>query len=278
MDEKSTSTLDEMLSGFKQRRLAHFIAKHEGLSFEEVFESMNSLSEAEIQKYMTLKEEHDRVQEEKKAEQEADNKAFIEKEKEEAAKRDALIRENYIKNQFKAFIKTLPAHYREATLEKVYKPDSPAWNELVKSLDRDNKSALITGPNGCGKTYLAISLTKHWKSIGETAEYTKSVDVLANIKEHQLENPYRYMQEHYGRNCQHLILDEIDKIRATDADYVYLTYLHDIRYENDLQTIYFGNLKPGQSNKDLVPQSIFSRIKEKGYSLVLDGGDRRLKE
>ena len=80
----------------------------------------------------------------------------------------------------------------------------------------------------------------------------------------------------YGRELSLLIIDEIDKIYGSQADFLLLTYLIDIRYEDCLQTIVLGNKSKDTTVDSLIGSSSFSRLSGDGArARYLVGPDKR---
>ena len=138
----------------------------------------------------------------------------------------------------------------------------------------DGASGLILGSNGPGKTFFVWAVAKEWVKKGEKYEIVKAQKLLSDIKLQK--DPYRHIDSNYDRYLDHLVIDEIDKIFESKADYVYLNYLIDMRYEWMLQTVVVGN-GDKESFIGALGQSIFSRlVGDGGVFIQHNGEDRRL--
>jgi len=132
-------------------------------------------------------------------------------------------------------------------------------------------SALILGNNGTRKTGLAYCLCSEWVKKGDSVQIEKAQVLLSKIKGQ--ERPYKFIDDTY-KNTDHLVIDEIDKIFESRADFIYLSYLVDVRYEWCKQSIVIGNTN--RTNKEeirnnfisVLGQSIFSRLCGDGGTFV----------
>ena len=192
------------------------------------------------------------VAEENKAEQER-----IHKEQEEIAKLERL--ENF---QYK-----VPPRFRNADISLLN------MGKQAQAIV-DGASGLILGSNGPGKTFFVWAVAKEWVKKDDRYQVVKAQKLLSDIKLQK--DPYYHIDSTFGKFLEHLVIDEIDKIFESKADYVYLNYLIDMRYEWMLQTVVVGN-----GDKDsfigALGQSIFSRlVGDGGVFIQHNGEDRRL--
>lgn len=192
-------------------------------------------------------------------------KERVERRKEEEKRQAELDKAIEISTMVKEFERTIPIRYRNADLSQI-KP-----NPLVTAL-RNGSSGVILGSNGAGKNHLAWAMIRDWVKNGDTYVFIKAQELLYDIK--TKDNPYRYMRERFDR-IRHLLIDEIDKIFESKADFIYLNYLVDHRYEWEMQTIVIGN-GDTQTFISALGQSIFSRLcGEGGVSMDIDASDKR---
>ena len=167
------------------------------------------------------------------------------------------------------FRKRIPRRYRDADLSKDF--HSPFVMNLFRG-----QSGVVIGGNGIGKTRLAWALASAWKNqqpFSEAAIIVKGAELLSEVK--AIDGDwYRYIRENYGKNS-HLFIDEIDKIKGSEADWMLLTYLIDYRYEWMRQTVVMGNCTKDEAIK-LLGQSSYSRLTGDGAEAYhLSGTDRR---
>lgn len=177
------------------------------------------------------------------------------------------------KAEWEAFLQTIPARFREASPSTLSKD----FQKIYQGLS-EGKSGLLYGKNGPGKTYLAWCAAKDWRKHNETFAIEKGIETMSWIKSHFADGGdvtddirAKYLK------IKHLVIDEVDKIFETQADFVYLTYLIDIRYDEMLQTVIITNKMNKQEIIDSIGQSVYSRLTEKGTIVygLLNAVDRR---
>lgn len=169
--------------------------------------------------------------------------------------------------RLKSFQNYIPPRFKDAAVSNL---------NMGKQAQKivDGASALILGSNGPGKTYFIWAVAREWVSRNESYKVVKAQKLLSDIKIQK--DPYAYIENNFGKMLEHLAIDEIDKIFESKADYVYLNYLIDMRYEWMVQTIAVGN---GDKNNFLeaLGQSVFSRlVGDGGVFIQYNGQDRRL--
>ena len=189
-----------------------------------------------------------------------------EREKLEEAEEEAKQRAYELRARIEEFNRMIPTRYITANIGE--------FNMGQKSRAILNgASALMLGNNGPGKTHFKWAVAREWVNAGDIVVLTKAQELLYDVK--RRDDPYRYIRETYGRKVKHLVIDETDKIFESKADFVYLNYLVDFRYEWMLQTFMIGN---GDKDSFLAAlgQSIFSRLTgDGGVYVKFDGKDRR---
>ena len=173
-----------------------------------------------------------------------------------------------IRTKLRLFEQTVPARYRNADLAADF--SAPFIAKL-----QQGQSGVVVGGNGIGKTRLAWALARFWKQQDPqcSVQIVKGAELLSEVKAVD-GDWYRYIREEYG-GSGHLFIDEIDKIKGTEADWMLLTYLIDYRYEWMRQTVVLGNCGKDEAMR-LLGQSSYSRLSGDGaeaYHLV--GTDRR---
>lgn len=185
------------------------------------------------------------------------------------AKSDEEIEREKQQGILESFLRTVPARYRDADLSKDFHAT------FIEDL-RKGQSAIVVGGNGIGKTRLAWALAQAWKREVPrcTVRIVKGAALLSEVK--SIEGDwYRYIETEYGR-CDHLFIDEIDKIKGSEADWMLLTYLIDYRYEWMRQTVVMGNCSK-EETLSLIGQSSYSRLSGDGArAYSLSGTDKRL--
>ena len=195
-------------------------------------------------------------------------------EKEKAAEEaERLEKERKEKEDWEEFLMTIPARFRSASPSTLSKDFQKIYRELS-----EGRSGLLYGKNGPGKTYLAWCAAKDWKKRHETFAIEKGIETMSWIKSHFTGggDVTKDIRAKYLK-MDHLVIDEVDKIFETQADFVYLTYLIDIRYDEMLQTVIITNKMNKQEIIDSIGQSVYSRLTEKGNIVygLLNAVDRR---
>lgn len=194
------------------------------------------------------------------------NQIMEQEKRNEEAKAEKMARELEQVLREKEFAKSIPTRYLNASIRDFKMGDNA--NAIL-----NGASALMLGNNGPGKTHFKWAVCREWITRGETVMVVKAQELLYDIK--RRDDPYRYIREAFGRNAVHFVVDEVDKIFESKADFVYLNYLVDFRYEWCLQTFMIGN---GDKNSFLAAlgQSIFSRLTgDGGVYIKFEGKDRR---
>lgn len=195
---------------------------------------------------------------------------LFKEQKERERQAEERLRKTEIKERVTALEKITPTVYKDSELTDF----SEALQSKIKAL-LEGKSALILGDNGVGKSHLAWALARTLTREGKKVKYVKAQLLLYEIKSKS--DPYQYCIREYGRSIDCVIIDEIDKIFESKADFIYLNYLIDYRWEWSKQIIVLGNGNKNQFIESL-GQSIYSRLRGNGMDIMLTGADRRLSE
>ena len=203
-----------------------------------------------------------------RAELEEDYKNYLEAERlAEKIAQEKSETEQVIKQYYEHFRSEVPPRYKDADISQLN------MGKQAKAIV-DGASGLILGSNGPGKTHFVWAVVKEWAKKGESFKVFKAQKLLSDIKIH--DDSYGFIERTYKRGVHHLVIDEIDKIFESKADYVYLNYLIDMRYEWMLQTVVVGN-GDKESFIGALGQSIFSRlVGDGGVFIQHNGEDRRL--
>ena len=207
-----------------------------------------------------------RQYEQSEARRQAEEKEREEREAKEAEERDLNSGHLTAKQLADKWRAKTPLRFRDADIAKV-----GSGRQMTAILD--GASALILGANGAGKTYSAYALARAWSEMAHDAIVIKATEILGNIKSSA--DPFKAIRDKYGKSVRHLVIDEIDKIFESKADFVYLNYLIDFRYEWMLQTVVLGN----GTKEDFIGnlgQSVYSRLTgDGGIGILLNRTDRR---
>ena len=173
------------------------------------------------------------------------------------------------------FLDSIPVRYRMADISDF---DATPFEAEIPALV-SGASRLLLGTVGIGKTRLAWALAREWHKTGERTEVVKAQEILSRIKSWQVsggEDVFAKIRDMYGNKLPHLVIDEIDKIYGSQADFLFLSFLVDIRYEECLQTVVMGNKPASKDVIDLLGSSSFSRLSGDGaVARYVVGKDRR---
>ncbi len=258
--KKDNGLIEMNLEGILSKKDIKFISRSSGISLADAGTKYFRLSEEDRNKIRLSREAWEKEQERIKMTEEA-----IEREKSIAA-------------AYEIFKLSVPSRYRGANIEAVTSDANKAKAAMIGKI-LQGSSACLAGENSIGKTFMGWALCDEWKKSGESVCFKKALEILSDIKEHisSRENPCTYIREAYGAKIKHLLIDEIDKIRQSDSDFAYFTYLFDIRYDECLQTVIFGNIPDGCRIIDIITQSVYARLKEEGVVYVIKGENKREK-
>lgn len=252
----------EEMIGTYRRAVARKMAESLGYTEEAAKRIADTASLEELERYNSEANAAIRKTEEARDAEEAEKERRAEEEARDARYRD------FVEN-------SVPRRYKDAEVED-FTASSPFFGEIGAILE--GESRLILGTNGIGKTRLAWALAKRWQREGRTVAVCKAQELLSKLKSWQKPetDAYRMIRTVYGRDLSLLIIDEIDKIYGSQADFLLLTYLIDIRYEDCLQTIVLGNKSKDTTVDSLIGSSSFSRLSGDGArARYLVGPDKR---
>lgn len=143
---------------------------------------------------------------------------------------------------------------------------------------REGKSGVILGGNGLGKTHMAWALAKDWMRRDRHTKVliVNAINLLSSIK--AMEGDWHSAIEDLYGEADHLVIDEIDKLYASQADQLLLFDLINHRYEWARQTIVMGNCEK-EKLIEIIGQSAFSRLSGADcITRILNGEDKRRQE
>ena len=167
-----------------------------------------------------------------------------------------------------AVLLAVPTLYKDAEISDFKDTE---WMRALRS----GSSGVIVGGNGVGKTHMSWALAKDWKRANPrcSVAIVNAINLLGCIKSIS-GDWYTEIEDRFGM-ADHLVIDEIDKVFATDADRLLLFDLINFRYSWARQTIVMGNCDKDRLI-DIVGQSSYSRLSGTGcVSRNLIGGDKR---
>lgn len=178
----------------------------------------------------------------------------------------------------------IPPAYRHATLDS-FETDTPAMATVLQRVrDRvetysaeDNRGVMLIGPNGVGKTHLAVGMLRALIERGLSGAFYNVISLLDEFKAEysRQESTSTVMEDDLSRAV--LVLDDLGVQRATGWSAERLHAVINRRYELGRTLIVTTNKTPSQLRREL-ESAIVSRLYEMCLAISLDGiEDRRLR-
>ena len=159
-------------------------------------------------------------------------------------------------------------------------PETTVAKALAILAAKNNKSLILAGNPGSGKTHLAIGVAIEAMKNGRQAIVENAPEMLDNLRRVAREHTdfFGLMQKYKDVSC--LVIDDLGKERSTEASNDYLYQIIDYRYRHGLQTIVTTNaLEPEKLYKPWTEKTmkpIISRLLENGdWITITDTADHR---
>ena len=156
--------------------------------------------------------------------------------------------------------------------------DDQISNDIQKFISRAGwASLLVLGPVGTGKTHLACAIAHEVAKTGTvlyTTLYEMSQKVMADMNDHSKKQPYKHRGAEIFQKIGTLIIDEMGRSFATDADKNRLFSIINYRYQNLLPIIVLAN-KGKDELFHSIGEGVSDRLRESMQGLVLTGKSRR---
>ena len=159
-------------------------------------------------------------------------------------------------------------------------PETTVAKALAILAAKNNKSLILAGNSGSGKTHLGIGIAIEAMKNDRQALVINAPEMLDNLRRAAREHTgfFELMQKYKDVSC--LVLDDLGKERSTEASNDYLYQIIDYRYRHGLQTIVTTNaLKPEDIYKPWTEKTmkpIISRLMENGdWITITDSADHR---
>lgn len=199
------------------------------------------------------------------------------REKEEAERRAAKLRERIMKNRHDAF--------PEADMSRWTFDNDDMSNEKVGMVARNyadnfklmlekHKGLLFFGPVGTGKTFYAACIANVLLDLGYPVKML-DFDRIRNTLQSSFEGRQEYLDSFH--RCPLLILDDLGMESKSEYMQEIVFSVVDARYKAGLPLIVTTNLTSEQlkNPKDITQQRIYSRILEMCLPVKVDGNDKR---
>ena len=170
------------------------------------------------------------------------------------------------------FESSLPNVFKGACIDDFI---GTSFEKYSRHILETGRNCFLLGQTGIGKTRFAYALSRAWMRKNESYKTVEAVELLSSCKAESFagNDVCGYLRSNYGQ--KHLVIDEIDKMRGTDFDFTYFSYLINWRYAKGLQTVVLGQ-KDSRKPEEVVGAANFSRlVGDGGKGAVLKGEDRR---
>lgn len=166
---------------------------------------------------------------------------------------------------------SLPRRYRGYVFDDFVRRDER--DQAVVEHMASGKSAILYGPNGTGKTMLAICAVRRQWEAGRYAQYILAADFFDIVRSSfSGGDPLKVLKE-FGA-YDYLVIDEVDKKHGSATEFVYLYRLINDRYNDMRATVLISNASRKELGK-VIGASAFSRIAGEGKIIQMDGEDYR---
>lgn len=215
--------LVDQLIELRRKNIIRYISKRDCISIRQAEEFYDSLSSEEIDALVKEKDDSERESEELA-------KSF---EKIEQKNSD-------IKHLVDKCKKNTPERFKGVKLSDFN--NTPFSSVIQDAIDKD-VLWLLLGTNGVGKTRFAWALANEWASMGYTTCIMTATQFtsLIRMSTQTGKDTCELIRERFEK-IDKIIIDEIDKIKGTENDILYISDLINIRYEQCRHLFLFGNI------------------------------------
>ena len=175
------------------------------------------------------------------------------------------------KNYFENWLKTVPKKYKEASFEEAY-TNTERRKIVVEEMKKCN-SAIISGKNGLGKTYLGYACCRKIIKQGKTARIITAYKMFNEIKRRFSNNSDEEYKDGL-KKLDLLIIDEADKKYGSTTDFLNLSEIVSDREAEELPTIILTNAEIVDL-PEVLGNSVVDRISGAGKIIELTGKSLR---
>lgn len=133
--------------------------------------------------------------------------------------------------------------------------------KVLEKIVKEQKSGIIIGANGTGKTLLMYQAEVELMSKDIGAMDVKAISLFDRIRGWMAE--HKDVLDHIHEmwtDDRVLFIDEVDKAYGTPTEYIYFNELVDERYADMEQTVIIGNFKSWDECIAKIGQSAFDRL------------------
>lgn len=160
-----------------------------------------------------------------------------------------------------AKLSQIPKRFASSTFENYVPMDAPQTNALAKVKSDFTGSYFLFGDYARGKTHLAIAQYRGLVEAEKPCLFLGMAELIAELRRAEMDPEYFCTVRQRVRHADpfHLIVDDIDKFKATDFKFEALFDLFDTIYKRSLSLTITSNYALADLNRSLDP-SIVRRI------------------
>lgn len=120
---------------------------------------------------------------------------------------------------------------------KAITSEQKAVKQQCKECVARNKSAIISGQIGSGKTHLAIAMLLEYAKQGKYIKYANYLELVRNLSQNAMDKEYYYKLINSYKNIGVLAIDDLFKGATSEAQKRYIYEIVDYRYNTQKITI-----------------------------------------
>lgn len=176
--------------------------------------------------------------------------------------------------RFEEYIKSLPKRFQNSSFENfLIRLDGGLQKEKeqVQSL----KGGLMFGQNGNGKTHLGYSACREVVKQGGTAKLIRAFNFFTEVKDcYGSNSSINKVIDKYAK-LDYLVIDECDKTRGSQDEFINIVELINRRYEQMLPTLIISNHNSLKEIEEVFTVSCTDKLQEHGIIEMKYGTTRR---